>query len=495
MTESTSLEEGASDDYQSLLLWAKRIRERIIDIENAKQPIFRLPLKLLQKVLLYEVDNYFESWDFMPKRRDDLRRVARCWRDAIDSSQEWWRWMFATATRNDVHRCLRHNVSNPIYVFIRHSFMTGDSKSAIKALTGAVNRIQFLCVDADFNHGEAGGSELRSLLSLPMPSLSHLTVFAKAKQPISINLGEGAPLKVLDLTGRVSVPWNASRLASLRDLSIANTEGPAPDSNGILQMTYSRVLESISLTNITLEGSNTTFPSRATAPVFPRPDQTRPVLKPINTRAHPTPDIRADTPIYYNVSLDNVRVPLRQPESDGSLIWRLLKLASANQGSYITIQIENTATEDDEDLATVTRHVVDAFRRLHVCFEVKECSALVQFFSIGSTECLSLPIIGIWCTSHLLDFSPILLWLTAPHALGGGRLCPLLGNLEFYRCDNPSEGLFDRLEQRILDFDEEEKSHHPLAQNLFKLWVHPDDLSTNPIFRWSVLRDHCQDKT
>ncbi|KAG9042179.1 hypothetical protein FS837_011188, partial [Tulasnella sp. UAMH 9824] len=120
--------------------------------------------------------------------------------------------------------------------------MIGDAKGAIKALTEAVKRIQFLYIDVDFGYVEAGSSDLRGLLLLPMPSLSHLTVFSKAEQSIGINLGEGAPLKALDLTGRVNVQWNTSRLAGLRDLSIANTEGPAPDSIKILQITYSRAL-------------------------------------------------------------------------------------------------------------------------------------------------------------------------------------------------------------------------------------------------------------
>lgn len=78
---------AASDNYQSLVLWSRRIRERIITIENSRPPIARLSLDLLQKVPLHDIDSYFASGgtsEKIWKRREDLRLVMRKWRDAID---------------------------------------------------------------------------------------------------------------------------------------------------------------------------------------------------------------------------------------------------------------------------------------------------------------------------------------------------------------------------------------------------------------------------
>ncbi|KAG8937387.1 hypothetical protein FRC00_006256 [Tulasnella sp. 408] len=107
--EKRTSAEAASDNYQSLVLWARRIRERIITIENSRSPIARLSPDLLMKVLLHDMEaNLAGPWAFrldMWKRREALRRVMRQWRDAIDSSPKWWQWTSLTVTRNDVLRC------------------------------------------------------------------------------------------------------------------------------------------------------------------------------------------------------------------------------------------------------------------------------------------------------------------------------------------------------------------------------------------------------
>ncbi|KAG8937388.1 hypothetical protein FRC00_006257 [Tulasnella sp. 408] len=78
----------------------------------------------------------------------------------------------------------------------------------------------------------------------------------------------------------------------------------------------------------------------------------------------------------------------------------------------------------------------------------------------------------------------------AAFSQGGCGLCHFLGNLELYRCDDASEDLLDKLERRILDFDEE-KSREPSGQRKFNLWVNVDDISAIPIFRRAILKDHC----
>lgn len=198
-------------------------------------------------------------------------------------------------------------------------------------------------------------------------------------------------------------------------------------------------------------------------------------------------------PSFIFASINDVRLPLSDPNTDGTLVWQLLKMASLGRPSSIAIQVEQPS-EGGKERATIVGNVTNGKRLIHVSFEVKECSTSVKFINVGLMECLELPITGIWCTSHQLDFTPILQWLLAPHtklSQHGGRFCPFLGNLEFYRCDDASEELLNSLERRILDFDEE-RSREPSGQSNFNLWVEIDDISAIPIFHRAVLLNHCK---
>ncbi|KIO28308.1 hypothetical protein M407DRAFT_6850 [Tulasnella calospora MUT 4182] len=496
-TENKNPLETTSDNYRSLVLWARRIRERIIAIENARPPIARLTPDLLRKILLHDIDFYFAfggQGENIWMRRENLRRVMRRWRDAIDSSPEWWRWSSLTLSRNDVLRCFRNNPREPIHVNIVLSGGTQGLEirekamvKAVEALAEAVDRVQSLKV---LPLAGRIAPEVQRFLSLPMPTLFHLRVIAGTPQNIAIHLGEGVPLRYLELSGSVAVPWGSPRLSGLHTFSIGYPDGLAGHSGDILRITGSTNLKSMRLTRVILEGLDAAPTSNVKSPIVISPYSRRFYF---DRTFHPKPPALNTRPSTI-ISLEGVRLPLTEPKVDGSLIWQLLKAASLARHSCIAIQIDKSSSESYENQATITQEImVGNVRCIHLHFEVTECSSLVQFFDVGFREWLNLPVIGIWCTSPLLDFTPILHWLVAPHTLDpdGGRLCPLLGNLGFHRCDNLSEDLLNGLERRILYFDEE-KCGELLEGSKFRLWVDLDEISTSPIYHRAVLRDHCQ---
>lgn len=167
-------------------------------------------------------------------------------------------------------------------------------------------------------------------------------------------------------------------------------------------------------------------------------------------------------------------------------------MASLGQPSCIAIQVDDVS-EGGEERAIIFERTFAGMRRIQISRELNESSTLIQFLNVGLTRRLDLPIIGIWCRSHQFDFTPILHWLLTPQAFsqGGGWLCPFLGNLELYRCDDAIEELLEKLERRILDFDEE-KSREASGQRKFNLWVNVGNISAIPLFHRAVLRDHCK---
>ncbi|KAG9030576.1 hypothetical protein FS837_003230, partial [Tulasnella sp. UAMH 9824] len=487
--------ETASENYQSLVLWARRIRERIIAIENSRSEITRLSPDLLLEVLVHDIKTHFASPSGagynMWQRREDLRRVMRRWRDAIDSSPIFWQWTFLISTRNDVLRCLRNNPSEPITLSIMlgvaHKLFWSQDKAmqkAVQALTGAVNRIQSIYIYSQLPHMIP---EVVRFLSLPMPALCHLFASLSTAQSVAIPLGEGAPLKFLTLNGAVKLPWESSRLLGLQSLSIDFPKGHSPNSNELLRIMESTVLKDIKISRVDLGGlaAASKFRSRPNC-VFPDP---------AHRRSYFSNDLlpkfsNSQSQSYPVVTLNDVRIPLSDPKTDGTLVWKLLRMPSLEQPSCIAIQVDY-AFERGEEQAIIFERTIDGMRRIQISLELKESSTLIQFLNVGLMERPDLPITGIWCRTYELDFTPILHWLLAPQAFirDGGRLCPFLGNLEFYRCDDAPEELLDKLERRILDFDEE-RSREPLGQRKFNLWEGVHINSATSILRRAVLRDH-----